>query len=60
MKPETQKNMYEVRLLRDQIDAIIKPAFNNWHPVENVRNMLVELLNKEYELNNVPRQKTNV
>jgi len=29
MKPETQKNMYEVRLLRDQIDAIIKPAFNN-------------------------------
>lgn len=44
MKPEQQKNMYEVRKLRDQIDEIIKPAFNNWQSVEIVKNKLAELL----------------
>ena len=44
MKPETQKNMYEVRKLRDEIDEIIKPAFNSWQSVEIVKYKLIELL----------------
>lgn len=44
MKPETQKNMYEVRKLRDEIDDIIKPAFNSWQSVEIVKYKLIELL----------------
>jgi len=47
MKPETQKNMYEVRLLRDKIDEIIKPAFNNWQSVEIVKSKLLELLSND-------------
>lgn len=44
MKPETQKNMYEVRKLRDEIDEIIKPAFNSWQSVEIVKYKLIKLL----------------
>lgn len=44
MKQETQKNMYEVRKLRDEIDEIIKPAFNSWQSVEIVKYKLIELL----------------
>lgn len=44
MKPEIQKNMYEVRKLRDEIDEIIKPAFNSWQSVEIVKYKLIKLL----------------
>lgn len=44
MKQETQKNMYEVRKLRDEIDEIIKPVFNSWQSIEIVKYKLIELL----------------
>lgn len=44
MKQETQKNMYEVRKLRDEIDEIIKLAFNSWQSVEIVKCKLINLL----------------
>lgn len=48
MTQEQQKNMYEVRKLRDQVDEIIKPAFHSWQSVDSVKTMLYNTLFQDY------------